>query len=156
MQDTALSLTSQYRLHTAELAHTFWVQPELCTSAGSVILLMQHEYYVWHLVHIPHGDCLEGKTGVHVQVQKVHVDVGVQGVTVDFCGNAQVSFDCLLGQHEVPSWQSRTDLCHDRPQRVLHRFCRSLAQVISLEIWQKHLYVAIVPACQCQRCISSL
>lgn len=25
-----------------------------------------------------------------VQVQKLHVDVAVQGVTVDFCGNSQV------------------------------------------------------------------
>lgn len=26
-----------------------------------------------------------------VQVQKLHLDVGVQGVTVDFCGNSQVT-----------------------------------------------------------------
>ena len=26
-----------------------------------------------------------------VQVQKLHVDVGVQGVAVDFCGNPQVA-----------------------------------------------------------------
>ena len=49
-----------------------------------------------------------------VQVQKLHVDVAVQGVTVDFCGNSQVMaywLACHICLDSFPGWLWKSPPC---------------------------------------------
>lgn len=52
---------------------------------------MSHDLMLMQMLYFPALSRDADMAAACVQVQKLHVDVGVQGVAVDFCNNPQVS-----------------------------------------------------------------